>query len=461
MGAFIAKELSHYDVKVLVLDKENDFANQTTMANSAIIHSGYDPKPGTLKAKLNVQGNQMYKDICHYYKIPFNQMGSLTVAFDEAGVARLHELKDQATINGVEVELLSAEEVLAQEPAINPTVKMALLAPTASIVYPWQITFALFDHSISNGVEVKLGQEVVALRKAQEGYTIETKSGEEFQAHHVINCAGLFGVEIQKMIEPTEDAITPRKGEYFVLTRGAYKYVNHIIFPLPTERGKGVLAVPISNREILIGPTSEVIDDFDDVTTTKEGLSYLIKEIKNTMSTVPTDRIIHEFAGLRASSTRHDFIIEESKYNTGLYHVIGIESPGLASAPAIAKYLADLAAFEQLPRKTNFKEYQPTTLITKHKQVKDHPDYGVIICHCEHVSRQEIRDAMHGNVGSHTIKGIKKRVRAGFGPCQGGFCEPTIVRLISQEMGISPKEVLHDGPNSAVLKRDSKEIFKT
>lgn len=464
IGAFISQELSKYNVNTLVIEQETDIANQTTAANSAIIHSGYDPEPGSLKAKLNVEGNKIYPDICRYYDIEFRNIGSLTVAFDEEEVEKLRKLEERAKINGVEMKKLSGKEVLDIEPNLNPNVKEALLAPTAGIVYPWEITFALMDHAISNGVELKLGEKVIGIEKSQNIYKVKTTKG-IYETKNIINASGVYGSKVKSMIESEGDVINPRRGEYFVLNRSSDNYVNHVIFPIPTDKGKGILANPISEREILLGPTSDFVDDFEDVSTTSKMLDYIKSEIIKTMRYMSGDKIMRSFSGLRASSTRGDFIIEESKENSGLYHVIGIESPGLASAPAISKYLSKIAKFEELEKKIDFKEYKSTTRIThlreseRAEKIKENQDYGRIVCRCENISVQEIRDAIKGNVGATTIKGIKKRVRPGSGACQGGFCEPEIVKIISEELGISITEVLFDKEGSEVLVGKSKEDF--
>lgn len=461
VGAFIAKELSQYDVKVLVVDKESDIANGTTAANSAIIHSGYDPVPGTLKAKLNVIGNRMYPEICKYYNVPFDNIGSITIACDDQGLDMLKELEQRSKINGVEVQMLSREETLAKEPNITKDVKGSLFAPSTGIVYPWQISFALMDHAISNGVELKLNEQVISIKKNEICYKIKTINN-EYKAKNIINCAGVYGSKIQGMIEEVKIDVSPRKGEYFVLSRAAHPYVNHVVFPLPTDRGKGILVVPISEREILVGPTSEYVDDYDDLSTSKENLDYITSEINKTVANVPMHRIMRSFSGIRATPESHDFIIEESCNNAGFFNVIGIESPGFASAPAIAKYVALIGNFESLPIKNNFKEYQPTTRIS-HLKVEElaglvsyNQDYGRIICRCENVSVQEVVESIRGNIGATTIKGVKKRVRPGSGPCQGGFCEPEIVKIIAKEMGSDVMDVCYDKQGSEILVMESK-----
>lgn len=464
-GSFIARELSKYDVKTLIIDAESDLANQTTMANSAIVHSGYDPKPNTLKAKLNVKGNLMYKDLCKYYDVEFNQLGSLTVAFSSDGIETLKELEERAKINGVEVKLLSQKELLQQEPSIKKTAVGALFAPRAAIVYPWQITYAIMDHAITNGIELKLNTRVEDINKNNSEYEVVCNNG-TFITKNIINCAGVHATKIQEMLEESEYKITPRKGEYYVLERGPYKYVNHIIFPLPTERGKGVLANPISEREILIGPTSEEVNDYYDVSTTNEKLQYLKDEVLKTMENMPVDRIMRSFSGLRASANKGDFIIEESKSNKGFFHVMGIESPGFASAPAIAKYVAEIANFDNLKLKDDFKEYTATTRIRpltkeeRYEKISENSDYGKIVCRCEQISKQEVIECIKGNVGASTVKGVKKRVRPGQGKCQGGFCEVDIVKILAEELDKSILDVCYDSSESNVLIEKSKEKFK-
>lgn len=456
VGAFIAKELSQYDLKVLVLDKENDIANETSMANSAVIHAGYDPIPGTLKAKLNVEGNKLYHELAGYYQVPIYPIGSLTVATNQIEYTYLEELVERAKLNKVEVELLSGDEAKQKEPALNPDVVGALYAPSAAIMYPWTMAYAVFDHAISNGVELQLNQEVTNIKHEKDCYEVFTQNN-VFESKAIINCAGVFGTTIQSMIEPCDIEITPRKGEYYVLQRAAQSYINHVVFPVPSVKGKGVLMVPVSERELLVGPTSEVVEDHDDLSTTTMGLSTIKKEINKTMKDVPFHRIMRSFAGLRATPSSHDFYIQESSQHTSLFHCIGIESPGFASAPAIANYLSEIAHFNKHVKKNDYKAYFPTTRIhpmtVEERKVASNSDgdYGKIICRCETISKKEIEEAMQGNVAAKTIKGIKKRVRPGSGVCQGGFCEPEIVKMISKHYSIPMTQVLYDKPDSQIL----------
>ncbi len=456
VGAFIAKELSQYDVSVLVLDKENDIANQTSMANSAIIHAGYDPEPGTLKARLNVEGNKMYHELVKTYGIPYYPIGSLTVATNEDEYKHLLMLKERAALNQVEVTLLNEKETKEKEPALSDDVVGSLFAPTAAIIYPWTMAYALFDHAISNGVELKLNQTVLSIKKTSDGYDIETQNN-QYHTKSIINCAGVFATNIQAMIETPSVHVQPRKGEYYVLQRAAKSYVNHIIFPVPSSKGKGVLAIPVSERELLVGPSSAFVEDKQDHATTPQGLEYVKQEINKTLKDVPFNRIMRSFAGLRATPSNHDFVIEASKQFPGLIHCIGIESPGFASAPAIAKYVGEIALFNQHKKKEVYLDYKPTTRIypmsmsERLKAVQINEDYGKIICRCETISKKEIEEALVGNIPATSVKGIKKRVRPGSGVCQGGFCEPDIVQLIATMHNIRPQCVPYDDQDAPIL----------
>ena len=265
-GAMIARNLSKYDLKVALLDKENDVGNLTSNANSAIVHSGYDPVPGTNKAKFNVAGNAMFDKICEELDVKFQRVGSLTVALYDEQLPILKELEERSKQNGVPVELLSAEEVKKLEPNINPCVKGALLAPTAGIVDVFNFVVHAVENAVDNGVKLFLNEEVVSIKKDGEYHVIKTKKG-EFCAKIVINAAGCFADKIAEMVEPIDWKITPRKGEYFVLDHYKEGLVNHVIFPLPSEKGKGILVTMTTSGNYLVGPSSELTLDPSDYQT--------------------------------------------------------------------------------------------------------------------------------------------------------------------------------------------------
>lgn len=464
VGAFVARYLSRYQASILVLDKETDVGDLTSMANSAIGHSGYDPVPGTKKAHFNVLGNRMYPSVCKELDVHFDMCGSLTVALDEKQLEMLGKLQERAKENGVPAELLPAERVKEMEPNISPEVKGALLCPTAGVVNPFTLTVHAMENAVDNGAKLCLGAEVTSIDKTKEGYLVHTSKG-DFAAKLVINCAGVYGDKIAAMIEKIDWSITPRKGEYYVLDHYAKGLVNHVLFPLPSEKGKGILVTMTTSGNYLVGPSSEWVDDKEDLSTDTPTLADVRRQATMMVPNIPFREQIRVFAGLRATPSTHDFIIERSKSYETFVNVAGIESPGLASSPAIGEYVADelVAPVLGLKKKENWNPcvrpyVKPMEMGLEERNllIKKNPHFGKMICNCEKVSLGEIEDELSRSVPPHTIKALKKRCRAGFGKCQGGFCQPQVLLLLAEHYGLSPLEVLYDKEGSNILEGVSK-----
>ncbi len=464
IGAFVARNLSRYKVDVLVLEKENDVGDATSMANSAIVHSGYDPVPGTKKAYFNVKGNAMFDDIARELDVSMQRIGSLTIALEDKQIELLKDLQKRGEQNGVPTKLLSAEEVKAIEPNISPEVKGALLCPTAGIVNPFTLTAHAFENACDNGVKLALGEEVVSIHKEDGVFVIKTKKN-EYKAKMVINCAGVYSEEIAKMIEPIDWTIHPRKGQYYVLDHYAPGLVNHVLFPLPSEKGKGILVTLTTSGNYLVGPSSEFTDEKDDVATDTLTLSDVKRQATGMVPNIPFQEQIRTFAGLRATPSTHDFIIEPAKTDPYFINCAGIESPGLVSSPAIGEYVVEelVKSIMKLEPNPNYnpciKPYvhmKDLSVEQRNEIIKKNPNYGDIICNCEKISRGEIIDACSRSVPCLTIKAVKKRTRAGFGKCQGGFCQPKVLLLLAKQNGTSPLEVQYDKEGSEILLKESK-----
>lgn len=466
-GAMIARNLARYQLSVALLDKENDVGNLTSNANSAIIHSGYDPVPGTLKAKFNVLGNKMYDKVADELDVHFFRYGSLTVALYDEQLPILEDLAKRSAENGVEVKLLTGEEVKAMEPNINPCVKGALLAPTAGVIDPFNLVVHAVENAVDNGVKLFLNEEVVNITKSKDKFLVLTKKT-EFEAKVVINAAGAFSDKIAAMFEPIDWHIIPRKGEYFVLDHFAPGFVNHTIFPLPSEKGKGILVTMTSSGNYLVGPSSEVTNEPDDYTTDKLTLDNIRKQATDMVPNIPFNQVIRVFSGVRPTPSTHDFIISYSKKDNHFINVAGIESPGLVSAPAIGEYVVEELVKPLFPEIKRNESYNPRvkkynvvydmTLEERQALVEKDPDYGKIICNCEHIPLGQIKDVLSRSVPPHSVKGVKRRVRAGYGKCQGGFCQPSIVLLLAKHYGISPLEVSYDQEESPIILEKVKEV---
>lgn len=465
IGAFLSRELAKYNLKVCVLEANNDVGDGASGANSAIIHSGYDPKPGTLKAKFNTLANPMWDEIANDLDIHFYRTGSLTVAFNQDQVNQLKELENRSKINNVEVKLLNKEETLKMEPNLSKEVMASLFAPSAGVIDSFITVVAAFENAVDNGVKLFLNNKVMNINKEDNLYKITT-SKDIYYSEIVINAAGTHADDIAKMIEDIDWNITSRRGEYFVLDHYAYGLVRHTIFPLPSEKGKGVLVTYTSSGNYLLGPSSEFVLEKDDVSTDKLTLDNVKEQVLNMIPSIPMNQTIKVFSGNRPTCSRHDFIIEYSNIDKHFINVSGIESPGFVSAPAIAKYVVDeLVA----PIKTLTKNISHNPKVRKHpimfdlsikdraNYVKDHPEFGEIICNCEKISKGEILDALSRSVPPYSIKGIRKRVRAGFGKCQGGFCQPKVLMLLADYYHISPLDVVFSNENSNIILSEIKE----
>lgn len=465
VGAFIARKLSQYECSVLLLDKENDVGNVTSNANSAIIHSGYDPVPGTLKAKLNVEGNRLYDRICSDLDVKMERIGSLTVATNEEQMKMLNELLLRSKENGVDVRLIDQKELREMEPNISPNALEALLAPSAGIIDPFNLVIHCVENAVDNGVLLKLNENVTSIKEENGAFVVRTKNN-SYQGNFVINAAGLGSENIARMIEDVDWHMIPRKGEYFVLDHYKKGLVNHTIFPLPSAKGKGVLVSPTSSGDYIVGPSSEPVDDIEDFSTDLFTLNNVKAQAIDLVPCIPFVHQIRVFSGIRPTTTRHDFIIESSKNYSHFINVAGIESPGFVSSPAIADYVFNniISKLISLKQKSNWnpkvKPYvclNDLSIEERNKIIKENKDYGTLVCSCEKVTLGEIKDLFTRSVPPRSIKGVKRRVRAGYGKCQGGFCSPKVALILAEAYKCSPLDVNYDNLNSNVLLKEVKK----
>ncbi|MBS4959127.1 MAG: NAD(P)/FAD-dependent oxidoreductase, partial [Clostridium sp.] len=440
-------------------EKENDVAMGASKANSAIVHSGYDPEPGTLMAKYNVEGNKMFEELCKNLSVPFKRNGSLIIGFDEDDQKELEILYNRGIQNGVEgVKLLSAEEVLEMEPNLNKDVKGALFCPTGGIVGAYEFTIALSENAIDNGGELRLNSKVVGIEK-DENFKIKLENGDVIEARFVVNAAGIYADKIHNMVCEEDFKITPRKGEYYVLDKSQGRLFEKTIFQCPTKLGKGVLVTPTVHGNLLVGPDAIDTEDKDSVSTEYDGLAKVREVSLKTTNKVNFRENIRNFAGLRAIADKSDFIIGEAKDVKGFFDVAGIKSPGLSSAPAIAVDLVKMLGKSglALEKKDNFNEKREQVHFIelspeeKANVIKKDSRYGRVICRCENITEGEIVDSINRTLGARTIDGVKRRCRPGCGRCQGGFCGPRVQEIISRETGMNIEEVLLDKNGSYII----------
>ena len=460
VGASIFRELTKYNLKVVVLEKENDVSMGSSKANSAIVHAGYDPEPGTLMAKYNVEGNKMFDKLCKDLSVPFKRNGSLILAFNDEDLETIKALEERGNINGVEgLKILSKEEVLSLEPHLNEEVIGALYAPTGGIVGIYELTIALMENGIDNGGELRLNSKVVNIEKNDENFKIFLENDDIIETKFVVNAAGLHSDEIHAMVAEKDFHIVPRKGEYFLLDKNQGRMFERTLFQCPGKLGKGILVTPTVHGNLLVGPDAQDTEDKDFVRTTSENLDFIRGTSTRTTKKINFRESIRNFAGLRAISDRGDFILEEAKGVKGFIDVAGIKSPGLTSAPAMALDVVKLLEKSglELIKNENFNgirkqiHFMELSMEEKMEVIKKDKRYGRIICRCENITEGEIVDSINRTLGATTLDGVKRRCRPGCGRCQGGFCGPRVQEIISREKGIDIETIDLDRKNSYIL----------
>lgn len=459
-GALIAHQLSKYNLNVLVLEKESDASWGATGANSAMVHSGHDPKDGTLKCKYNLEGNRMFKDICDELKVAYDPIGAFVVATTSEEEEKLETLIKQCIDRNVPYEILTGDKARELEPNLSDDVSKALSLPTTGVITPFELTYAALEEAALNDVEVIFDYKVNSIEKKEDYFVINN----DIKTKVIINCAGVHCDDITNMLRVSPYKVEARKGEYYVLDHTGKQLVNHVIYPVPTSKGKGVLAVPTVHHNILLGPNSDYIEDKDDVST-NTGLDYVKKEINKTIKNIPYNKMIHTFAGLRPHINLNDFYIQEDDEIINFIHVAGIESPGLSASPAIAKDVVEnivLPKFdtdkkESYIRRKAFIKMHEMSDLEKDELIKKDPDFGKIICRCEKISLGEIKDSINRKVGATSIKGVKLRCRPGMGRCQGGFCEPEVLKILKTELNKKTDEINQANKNSNIYVSYAKE----
>lgn len=468
-GACIARELTKTKAKVCLLDKQNDVACGASKANSGIVHAGYDPKPETLMARLNVRGAQLYPELSEKLNFEYRNIGSLVVAFDQEGLKTVNALYERGLKNGVkEMKVLNQEELRAIEPKIGPSALGALYAKTASIVNPYQATWAFAESAVINGAEFKRNACVHSIKKLEDGSFEVTAGGEVLKARFVVNAAGTFADEISRMAGARRFRILQRRGEYLLFDNEIGGFAQHVIFQTPTALGKGVLVTQTVDGNLLVGPSAnDQSGSLQDYTgTTREALGDVYEKSGLSIPEIPKSMMINAFAGIRAIAVEedgkpvNDFIIEEDADVKGFVNVAGICSPGLSSAPAIGEYVTELLgkAGLDVAKRKDFVEgregipnFKSLSLEGKNALSKKNPKFGQIICRCETITEGEIVAAINSPLGARDLDGVKRRTRAGMGRCQGGFCMPRVTEIIARETDIPMTSVTKFGGSSFVL----------
>ena len=460
-GAAIARELSRYRLSVLLLEKEAEPAFGVSKSNSGIIHAGTQNPPSSLKGWLCVEGNRLLREeLARDLGLDFSRCGQLIVVFDEADLPELEKIKREGEALGVkDLQIVDRRWLDSREPNLGPEVKAALYVPSAGIISPYRFVYALVENAVKNGVQLRTSSPVTAVSRSDEGFEVAA-GGQVWRSRWLVNAAGLYADEVSALAGAPTFTISPRKGEEYLLDKKREHLANHIIFPLPSATSKGVLIIKTSDGNPMIGPTAHDTPDKEDLSTTDEGLSEVLAGARRMMPSVDRSDIIAYFAGLRPASGK-DFIIRHEDSVPGLVNAAGIQSPGLTSAPAIAVMVADILRKHGLALvpKAEFHRLRPRPvhlfqipLEETRRLIEKDPAYGDIVCRCELVSAQEIRDAVKH--GARTLDGVKFRTRAQAGRCHGGFCTTRIMKIMQEELGLRVTDITKRGPGSELIKEE-------
>jgi len=474
IGCMTARALARYELKVLLIEKNSDIGAGASSANSAIIHAGHDPMPGTLKAQMNRLANPMWDQLSAELGIPFKRTGAYIVAIDE-DLSCLDALMERSKKNGVPAEIISSDEMKKREPRVNPAVKGALFTPTGGMVDPFAACIAPLENAMANGVEVLT--ETAFQDFIMDGMMIKgvrTNLG-DFGCRWVINAAGTYSDDIMHKAGLRPDfKITPRRGEYYILDKSEIQ-IDNILFPVPNENSKGILVLGSTHGNTLVGPNSNSINEKGNKAVTADGLAEIWAGAQRLVPSISPRAIIATFAGLRATGNArslnvdysHDFLIEVAKEVKGLINLAGIESPGLTSAPAIAEFVVQMLsdAGEKLVEKKSFNPIRPArprfNHLSREEQaalIEKDPRYGRIVCRCEMITEGEIVAEIHAPLPARTYDAIKRRTWLGTGRCLGSFDMPRVVDILARELGVSPLTITKKGPGSEFLFRPTKEV---
>ena len=459
-GAATAYFAAQQQLSVLILEAAHDVACGATKANSAILHAGYDPEPGSIMARTNVRGVALARELCAALDVPLRENGALVLAFDEADRAHVERLYARGIENGVVgLAIVEQEELRRLEPGVAAEAICALHAPSSAIVDPWEFCIALTEVAVRNGARLELGAQVSAIVADEEGFDIATAQGERYRARYIVNAAGIGAGDVHRMIGGRDFGCHPTRGEYYLLDKSAGASVRHTLFQCPTVLGKGVLVSPTVHGNVIVGPNAEAIEDPRGVMTTQAGLAEVARAARRSLPALPLYENIRNFAGLRAVIDEADFVVAPSERDGRFINLAGIKSPGLSSAPALAEMALELlaaAGLEQRPRadavrsrrRIRFRELE---VAERRELIAQDPAWGRVICRCETVTEAEIVAAIHGPVPARSIDAVKRHANPGMGRCQGGFCGPRVQAILARELGIGYDEVCQHEPGSELV----------
>jgi len=454
IGTAVLNKLTRHNLNCVLIEKGSDVAVGTTKANSGIVHAGFDAKVGSLKARLNVRGAELMPELCERLKVPFVNNGAVVIGNDMSVVEELYQ---RGLSNGVKcLEILNHNQLSKMLPSITDHITCGLYAKTSAIVSPYQLAIALAEESVINGASVVFNYEISSFKKDGDFYVLINNNGNDIRAKKIVVAIGSEHNNLAKVLGSTQYDLVFRRGEYYLLDKGAMDIGGLTIFPLPSTSSKGVLISPTTSGNIIVGPTS-IVCNSDDTITTNEGLTEIAQKSSLMLNNVNLRKNIRVFSGVR-TLVGDDFVIEKDKYNEDIINITGICSPGLTSAPAIAEYVCDLLNIssdeKEMKQRIEFPKLSGKTNNEINELIKQDKRYGKIVCRCETISEMEIVNAIHSPLKPRSLDAIKRRTRAGMGRCQGGFCYLRVMEIISRELGISIDEITKENSNSRIIVGD-------
>jgi len=476
LGCFTARSLAGYNLNTVLLESREDLCTGISRANTAIVYSGCDTKPDTLKSRMCVKAAQNFGDLCDELGVRYSQCGSIMVCFGPNGEKILYKKLSQGIKNGVRgLKLLTREEVLALEPCLAGNVRLGLFAPEAGTVIPWELGLAAAENAVRNGTDIRLNSKVDNIEKTEDGYRVFAGT-EEYSSRGIINCAGLFADEILEKVQKPSVRIFPDSGDYYVLDSKAEGIISHVIFHEPEEKGKGLTLVPTVDGNILVGPSKNFSEEKEDYKTTTGGLERLRELAHEVMPFLPMEHVIRSFGAIRPNpfnvrfepesgeyvpekKSISNFTVVESEGNPAFLSLIGIKTPGLTCANELGRHVAERMAdilgaeinAEFNPKRPAPIRLNELPLEERTRLAEENPSYGKIVCRCRRISEGEIVDGIRRNPGAVTVDGVKRRVGACSGRCQGSFCTRRIIEILAGERGVSAKLINKDGSGSYVF----------
>ncbi|WP_297281520.1 NAD(P)/FAD-dependent oxidoreductase [uncultured Anaerococcus sp.] len=469
-GASIARRLSRYELDIAIVEKEVDVSMGASKANSAIVHGGYAEPHDELRGRICYPGRKQFEELNKELNFGFVANGSLVLAFEESDMPALEKLYDMGKENGLDdIEIIDQERLIELEPNVSDNAIAALYCEGAGVCSPYEYVIALVENAVTNGTDLYLNSRVSDIKKENDHFVVTTEDGKELEARYVINASGLEGAEVSKMIAETDFEIHPRSGEYLLFQKGTGKKINNVLFQVPTEKSKGILATRTYHENLLLGP--DAIDEEEiDLSTHEDRLMYIYEEAQKSVKddVINLREFIRSFTGLRPASSTHDFIIEESNVE-GFINVVGIQSPGITSSPEIAKIVEGILKDSGLelkddpnyqPHRKPIIEYKELEDMNKIKDRIDLPlgDPDRIVCRCEQVTESTVRDALNRGIPVDTFDAVKRRTRCGMGFCQGQFCRPRVLEVMKDETGKEPIDDMFDSERRGVSRLNKKRV---